>query len=285
MSSEQLTLSNDAVRLDLAPARGGGITRFDWRDEPIFAPVRGPTPEDMACIPLVPFANRIAQGRFRVGDTDVQLPLLPGQAHALHGDGWLADWAVVRATADSAVLRFEHDSGAWPWRYRAEQTLDLHDSGYRHSISLTNCADTPMPAGIGLHPWLPRTADTRYLGLHCGEWQMGDDQLPALLDMRDAPRDWWQGATVASRSVDTCHVGRDGPLTIVWPARGLRLVMRPSPSLGMTHVYVPMGAAFFCVEPVSHSPDAINRRGDNGLVWLAPGATLAGSIDFTVTRA
>jgi aldose 1-epimerase len=49
-------------------------------------------------------------------------------------------------------------------------------------------------------------------------------------------------------------------------------------------VFTPSWADFFCVEPVSHSPDAINRPdlpADQAMHVLEPGAVLAGRISLT----
>src|SRR6202166_875426 len=69
-----ITLANAQLRLDVAPALGGGITRFDWRSDgalvPIFRPCLEPTaatdPNELACYPLLPYSNRIGAGRGRV---------------------------------------------------------------------------------------------------------------------------------------------------------------------------------------------------------------------------
>ncbi len=280
-----LRLRRGAITLDLAPERGGGVLAFHHGHEPVFADVRGEAADELACIPLVPFANRIAQGAFRADGRQVQLPILPGEVHALHGQGWLMPWRVETAGIDHAMLRYDHAANAWPWAYRAVQVFTLAGDGYCHEIAVTNCADTAMPAGIGVHPWFSCNATTQYRGLQGGEWQNGADGLPATLQTMPASVDWWHGKPVMTRTVDTCFTGRDGALGIVWPERGLSLAIFPSERLGFTHVYVPPDVGYFCVEPVSHMPDAINRAGETGLVWLAPGATLSAQVDFRVSRA
>lgn len=280
-----LRLSHGDIRLDIAPERGGGVLAFHAGDDAVFADARGDRPADLACVALLPFANRIADGRFALDGRVVQLPRLAGEAHALHGQGWLAPWRREAVAADHATLVFDHAAGAWPWTYRALQTFVLGADGYRHGLALTNMSDTPMPAGLGLHPWLPRNAQTRYLGLHGGEWQAGADNLPGRSIEAAAPIDWWHGEPVAARTVDHCQARRSGDLRIEWPDRGLALTLAPSANLAFTHVYVPGNEAFFCVEPVSHMPDAINRTGDTGLIWLKPGATMTAEVDFRVSRA
>ena len=274
-----LTLASGDFRLELAPERGGSILRFDWRGAPLMRPVCGPSILDVACFPLVPFSNRIADGRFAAGGREVQLrPNFPGTAHphTLHGFGWLAPWHVINADPVSALLEHCHDAGEWPWPYRAEQGLQLSEAGLAIALSVTNLGETPMPAGLGFHPYFPRTGETIYRGLHRGEWQNDATCLPLSLIERAEPVDWWDGLPVAGRVVDTVYTDRAGALGIAWPERGTGLAIEPSDTMPHTVVFSPKDGDFFCVEPVSNMTDAHNRpAAAAGLQWLLPGRTLA----------
>src|SRR5262245_32003220 len=82
----------------IAPRHGGSVTHFQWNEGSQTIPWLRPTsdgarsdgPSDrLACFPLVPFSNRIRNGRFQFGGRAVTLP--PNRyvaPHALHGDGW-----------------------------------------------------------------------------------------------------------------------------------------------------------------------------------------------------
>ena len=237
---------------------------------------------DAACFPLIPFSNRIAEGRFRWNGRDHTIaPNFPGSdhPHPLHGFGWLAAWEVLEASSSHALLDHCYPGGEWVWPYRAIQEVRLSPGGLELSLSLTNLGAEQMPAGIGFHPFFPRTRQTRYRGLHRGEWHNDQDCIPVKLDLGDALRDWWDGAPVGSRNVDTVFAGREGVLEIDWPERGLGLTLECSDSLPFTVVYTPENADWFCVEPVSHMTDAVNRDlAGSGLVSLAPQETLYGSV-------
>lgn len=267
-------------RLELAPEQGGSIARFDWRGEALMRPTCGPSILDTACFPLVPFSNRVAHGRFQADARKIVLsPNFPGtdHPHTLHGFGWLTAWDVAETSPGHAVLRHDHPAGEWPWSYRARQGFHLAAEGLTMTLGITNLGDTPMPVGLGFHPYFPRTATTRYHGLHRGEWHNTADCLPVELDLRGSAIDWWEDAPASARAVDTAYVGREGPLTIEWPERQLGLTLTPSDLLGTTVVYTPADADFFCVEPVSHATDAHNR--DPGeLVWLEPGQSTGVSL-------
>jgi len=265
-------------RLAVQPERGGSIAALTWRGETLLRATCGPSVLDTACFPLVPFSNRIANGRFRHAGGEVVLtPNLPGSdhPHPLHGFGWLTEWQVVEQGAGSVVLSHDYPGGEWPWPYHAEQAFSLSDQGLTMAITLENRGSAPMPAGLGFHPYFPCESDTIYRGLHRGEWQNSADCLPVHLDERDAATDWWQGRAVGLRSVDTVYTERQGDLRIIWPQRGMALTLTPSENLPFTVVYTPEGEDFFCVEPVSHMTDAVNHQDrDGGMLWLAPGEVM-----------
>jgi aldose 1-epimerase len=281
-----IALTAGDFHLVLLPALGGSIARFDWRGLPLLRPGCGPTPLDTGCFPLVPFSNRIAHGAFTVAGRTIRIaPNFPGggHPHPLHGFGWLTGWDVVAQAAQSATLRHRYSAGEWPWDYVAEQHFDLSREGLCHTLSVRNLSDQPMPAGLGFHPYFPKTAQTRYIGWHRGEWQTHDDNLPKALDMADHPVDWWHGKPVATRAVDTAYVGREGDLQLIWPEHRLTLTVRPSDNLRNTVVYTPVDADFLCVEPVSHTTDAINRPDESdGMVWLDKDQTLTAALHYGV---
>ena len=65
-----LVLRHEDTQLILDATRGGGILEFSWRDRPIFRSTprsAGLDPFALACFPMVPYANRIAHGRFNFG--------------------------------------------------------------------------------------------------------------------------------------------------------------------------------------------------------------------------
>jgi aldose 1-epimerase len=281
-----IELAAGEYRLELDPKRGGSLLRFDWRGEPVMRSACGPSILDAACFPLVPFSNRIADGRFTAGGTEVRIePNLPGQnhPHPLHGFGWLSAWQVLAQDSASALLEHTRIGGEWPWPYRAHQSFRLTGEGLEMVLSLTNLADAPMPAGLGFHPYFPRTDRTYIRAMHRGEWQNDADCLPRHLDLRSEPRDWWEGKAVGARVVDTVYTGREGPLVIDWLERGLELTLVPSANLPFTVVYTPPGEDFFCVEPVSHMTDAVNWDGpDSGLVWLECDESLTVGLKLSV---
>jgi aldose 1-epimerase len=252
------------------------MLRFEGRD--VLRPMAVGTadPLEAANFPLVPYANRIAHGRFAFEGVDYQLPANFGDhPHTLHGVGWQAPWAVMERTASGARLRHDHaPAPAWPWRYRAEQAVTLGRDGARFELSVRNLDDRAMPAGLGFHPYFPRTADASIGATLGGAWLTDDTLLPTERVAADHFGDWASRAPVERDGlVDHCHDGWDGVAAIA--TNGLTIAMMAE-GTGWLHLYLPPHAAFFCAEPASHLPDAINRsdRAALGLRVLQPGETM-----------
>lgn len=263
-----VTLRSGALRLEIDPECGGGVTRFALDGLDLFRRAMPGTALDLSSFALVPFSNRIAHGRYAWNGAHYAVaPNMPGVAHPhpLHGFGWLAAWQVAEATPDRAVLRHHHDTPDWPSAYVAEQRLSLTASGLRHELAITNVGEEAMPAGLGLHPYFPRNGATIDASFD-GVWETSDEGLPIRWTPLAAVPDWFGGTTI-----DTLFTGGQGAITIDWPTH--RVTIAPHRDLGQTLVYVPGGKDFFCIEPVSHRTDAINasptgmRRLDPGEIW------------------
>lgn len=266
-------------RATVNPALGGAILDLDWRGAPVFRPTPDGATDilETACFPLVPYANRIADGRFVFDGRSVALDVLPRFApHALHGDGWLRPWTVEAQTAEvvEMTLDWPGDPDGWPWALRARQTVRLTEAGLEIDLSVTNTGEDDMPSGLGLHPYFYRHADARLTLAAAGVWLTDPGQIPERLAAPEAVTDWSAGRDLASAPfVDHAYAGWDG--LVLMDGGGRRVTLRADRGARWTQVYAPVGADFFCVEPVTHRPDAVNAPPgeDSGLVRLAPGAT------------
>ena len=274
-----LKLSSKEVELQVDPWRGGSVQTFTWRGIDVFRPgqVKG-SPLSLGCFPLVPFCNRIADCRIGFDNLTRMLPVPPDgveTVHALHGIGWTSPWSIAELCNDYAVLSLRHDGALWPWAFTAEQRFEILENGYSHTISVINRDVRIMPTGLGLHPYFPRAGVTLDLQ-STGVWQTGVDRLPAEHIAIGQSPNWFAG-----RGFDDCFTGCSHPITIRWPSH--QLTMSPSPNMSFTHVYTPPGEDFFCVEPVSHIPDAVNSDLDHsltGLVMLEPGQSMSIACQF-----
>ncbi len=258
----------------LRPEVGGALASLRLSGDDVLRamPAAAANPLQAACFPLVPYANRIRDGHFAFGGRTVQLPLnfLP-QRHSLHGIGWQRPWQAIELSQAEAVLLDEYDGmDAWPWAWRAEQRFSLDEAGLSLALSLTNRSDQAMPAGLGLHPYFRRRPETRVRFVATGVLEVDDQFMPTG---EIAPADhfgaWSEGAPLPAELVDNCHLGWGGRVEIVDDLGRIAVTATGAPHL---HVYAPPGGPELCFEPVSHTPDAINRALGE-ITVLAPGAT------------
>jgi len=254
-----ITLTRGRIRLDLAPEIGGSIARLTIDGQDILRPAKGPVtdPLDAACFPLVPFSNRIAFGKFSFEAREVRLPNdPPDPVHALHGHGWRQTWSLVASTREMVRLRLEHEAGDWPWAYTADEEFTLLDNGVRIALEVTNRDEQTMPVIIGFHPFFPKTPVTEISAIVDGVWMTDATRIPTV----SQPKSIFDQAKVPEIvHADHCYAGWRGAMTVSQPDRDLELSLRASEELGFLHLFVPDGEAYFCAEPTSAMPNAINR--------------------------
>lgn len=291
MSHSLLTLASGPLVLDLVPTLGGAVANFTHDGTPLFRPPPAEglvAARSLGCYPLVPFSNRIKEGRFRFGGVRYQAgPVGPiDPLHAIHGDGFRHPWQVVASGPKAATLVYQHDGAeGWPFSYRAIQHFDLSDTGLTVRMTLTNEDIRAFPAGLGLHPFFPKAGAT--LTTYAPTfWKSDETRLP-LLEMPVPPAwDFAGGRVMAEIELDNCFAGWSRRAIVRWRDKGLSLTMTADPIFGKVVIYSPMGQDFFCAEPVTHLNNAINLRAagvsDSGVVDLSPGESLSGAVLFAV---
>jgi aldose 1-epimerase len=290
-----LTLSRGDLTLAVAPSIGGAISGF-WRNG--LALMRE-TPEQAlrdglvrltSSYPLIPYSNRIAQGRFSFDATDHRLALNFGDhPHSIHGNAWQKPWKIADTADARCRLVLQHhplgDEGMdWPFAYRAEQHFDLDPEGLTLTLVLENEDHRAMPAGLGLHPFFPKRPGIRLQFATEGVYLNGEDSLPT--DSVPVPDDWDYRdlRDLGEPRVDNCFKGWNGTALILFEAEKTALRLQADPLFSHLVVYVPAGRDFFAVEPVSHMNNAINRPdiADHGLRVLRPGERLTAKVRFQV---
>jgi aldose 1-epimerase len=278
-----LSLRAGRLAVELAPQAGGSIARFRRKDVDLMRPM---TAEAMAsgrgnnsaCYPLMPFSNRIANGRLVFDGQEHKLePNWPGVRHPMHGEGWARAWDVARHDGQSAELVHEHDgSRGWPFRYRAQLSFRLDEVGLSVSMAIENLERRLAPAGMGLHPFFTRDADSELKFRAAAVWLGDQEMLPTR--RVPVPAEWdYSRSRKVEPGLDNCFEDWDGRASITWPGRGLRLELEASAPLRHAVVYTPANGPYFCVEPVSHVNGKVAES------QLAPGARLTGEVAFRVS--
>ena len=282
----RVTISDGTAEAEI-DTQGGCIAAFRWRRNGAAIDWLRPAlndgktaPTETACFPLVPYSNRIRESRFAFEGRDYRLARNFGASpHSIHGHGWLEPWEITAQSDDNLTLAYAHDADDWPSAYRAEQSFTLHGGALTVELAVTNTGARAMPAGLGLHPYFPRTPQCRLTAGVEGMWKTDDEVMPTTLIEADLSG----GLQPEDTALDNCFTGFAGTAVIDWPEHHASLTLEADPALAFLVVFTPPGEDFFCAEPVSHSTDAVNlaaARGDTGLAVLQPGERFSAEVRF-----
>ncbi|MDV9186793.1 aldose 1-epimerase family protein [Streptomyces sp. SR27] len=237
---------------------------------------------------LVPWPNRIRDGRYRWHGQDLQMPLTePESGNAIHGLLRWTSWQVVEASDSRAVL----DVSLWPQpgypfhlHVRAEYTLG--EGGLEVAVTARNLDTSAAPYGVGQHPYImagTAVVDESVLTVPARTWLRTDERgLPVSAEpVAGTPYDLRTPQAVGARRLDTPF----GDLDRDADGRAVVRLAHPSGDFG-TDVWLGEGADYvqlytgdtlpaeerrraIAVEPMSCPPDAF--RSGTGLVDLLPG--------------
>lgn len=279
------TISAGTLTLDVAPQVGGSIARFaglcdgrpiDWLRPATPEALAARNPLGMASFPLIPYCNRIRDGRFAFQGREVVLPANYGASrHAIHGDAWQRPWTVVEHGPAMLTLDFLHEGGAWPFPYAARQSYELTPEGLTVRLTVTNTGATAMPLGLGHHPYLPRTPETTITATVDAIWATDHEVMPTTLKRTWVTERMATGLRVADADMDNNFIGWDRTAVVRWPERNAALRMRADAPLDFLVAYTPGHEDFFCLEPVGNCTDWPNLthlgEAQVGGMVLAPG--------------
>ena len=264
-----VTLSAGHLRLSLSPSIGGAISAFEWIGEgasrPILRECHSPLKKvlDAACFPLVPYVNRIRDGRFTFRGREVRLaPNMPGDPSPLHGQGWLNPWAVEGKDETRATLSFHHEPAEWPWAYEARQEFALNEHGLWARLSCINTGSEPMPCGLGFHPYFPCGPETRIdTRVECA-WTIDEKILPVEKVPSEGRYDL-KDRLVCGQDLDNGFGGWGGQARLSDPSWPFMLTLTaPLPDAEFFQLYSPAEGGIFVAEPVTHANAALNEPED-----------------------
>ncbi|QGN33044.1 aldose 1-epimerase family protein [Microlunatus sp. Gsoil 973] len=241
---------------------------------------------------LLPWPNRLRDGRFTFRGTRYELPLSEPERHnAIHGLVRWSGWELVGHTEDSVSQRITlFPQKGWDTTLRSTITHRLSDRGLTVRVEAENIGDRAMPFGYAAHPYFTlgeRAVDEIEVTAPAASYLEVDDRLlPTELKPVDGTtRDLRSGTPIGERNLDTAFTD----LQIDPEHRAWRIRL----ALGERETYVwadanhrwvqvytgadrrDLGVA---IEPMSCGPDAFNSAITNdGLVVLEPGDTYHGS--------
>ncbi len=235
---------------------------------------------------LIPWPNRIGDGRYAFGGREHQLPINDHVTHAaIHGlVRWVA-WSVVEREAQRVVVAHElHPQPGYPFALALRLEYALSAAGLRVSTSATNVGGEPCPYGAGAHPYLhpgSPTVDTSTVHLAAGSVL---DPTPR--PVAGTPFDLRAGGPLGPTRLDHCFTDleRDGDglawVTIRSPERATGVALWADEAYPYLMLYTgddrpDVARRSLAVEPMTCPPQAF-RTGE-AVITLAPGASVEGS--------
>lgn len=289
LGTAAVTLRAGRLRLELSPSAGGSISAFEWVGDgaatPVLRKCNGPLENvlDAASFPLVPYVNRVRDGRFTFRGREVRIaPNMAGDPSPLHGQGWLNPWKVEQAGERKADLTYRHEPGEWPWAYEARQRFALDQRRLTVRLTCRNVSEEPMPCGLGQHPYFPCGPETRIDTRVTHAWTIDEQVLPVEKVPAEGRFDL-RKRLICRQGLDHGFAGWCGLAWIGDPDWPYELLLSSS-AAGFFQLYSPRDDAIFVAEPVTHANAALNAREDDwpelGMRVLEPGEEL--SLDMRI---
>lgn len=239
--------------------------------------------------PLIPWPNRLADGRYEFDGKTYQLPLTePDRRNAIHGFARWLNWRVEEHASSRAVLALEmYPRPGYPFALRLRTEYLLRESGVSVVTTAVNSDRSRLPYAIGFHPYVSAATpaiDECALELPASSWYEADERLipTARRSVEGTMYDFRTPRVIGPQHLDVAFtdLSRDtdgrarvrlrapgaGRSVTVWMDDAFRYVMAFT---GDTLSDVARRRRGLGVEPMTAAPNAF-QSGD-GLQILEPG--------------
>jgi aldose 1-epimerase len=281
---------------------GAGLREYSVAGFPV---VDGFGEEEIAAVGrgqvLVPWPNRVANGRYEFGGETFQLPLgEPSLGNAIHGLVRWSSWDLLEIAPASARLgHVLWPQSGYPFTLLLELVYELSDAGLRVTIRAENAGRSPAPYGAGMHPYVRAERggiDASVLRVAAEQWlELDERKIPTgrLLSVAGTSYDFRDPRHLHEIAMDTAFTGlerdRDGTAraelrsgdgarrVTVWMDGHFDYLML------FTGEGLPDGGRrrSLAIEPMTCAPNAF--RNGLGLLVLEPGEHVSGTWGISVT--
>jgi len=231
---------------------------------------------------LIPFPNRVKDGKYSFDGKEYLLPINPKHGHAIHG--LLRDKKFIlksrKAKEDSASVKlaynYKHELEGYPFDFKAELKISLSKKGLVVETRVKNTGKQEMPFGCGWHPYLhlDEKIDDSSLKLPSSTFLEVDERMiptgsKGTLDRFSRQR------LIGKQEFDTCFAleekkGKAKTILFSKEKKAKLIIWQETGSGKFNHlqVYIPPSRDSIALEPMSCAGDAFNNK--EGLVVLKP---------------
>ena len=256
-----IQLKNPHIQINVNPECGGAIQKFTFNGQDVLRPAQenATTPQEQSLFLMVPYCSFIKDGHFNYfGINRCVPPNQPNALSPLHGDMWLDKCQIEYQSETQTTLSYHHTkTKGFPFDYEAKVTYALKENSVDITLSLCNTNELPMPCGMGIHPYFihKKTAQIQFVSSHIWHHQ----QDPIFDRPYPTPDQWnFDKGRHLTEDFDTAFGGWDGRALITYPNEKLQIEITAPDIFHHLILYAPKKVDFFCLEPVSNTPDAFN---------------------------
>ena len=268
---------------------GGGVRAYRVGHRAVLEPY----PIEAMCdgahgMPLIPWPNRLGDGRYRFDGVDHQVALTEPEKHnAIHGFLRWRSWQAIEHEDQRVVMHTRiHPLTGYPFTVDVTVAYELDDGGLKVSTTATNLSDHPAPYGCGQHPYLSPgegTIDDCTLQFDAGTRVLTDErrQLPTGVEAVEGTEfDFRSGRRLGDTKIDFAFtdLARD-PEGRAWvrlsASDGHQVALWVDQSYPYLELYTgdtlaaPRQRRGLGVEPMTCPPNAL--QSGRGVIRLAPG--------------
>lgn len=289
-------LENEFWQVGILPQTGASIAFGRVRHNNAWMDVMRPTAEAdygnasyCSSFVMIPWSNRIRDGRFRFNGVDYQLEVTAKDGTTIHGDVRNRAWHVDHADQtriDLHIYSAEHENVNFPFRFSGKANYRLDGRNFYMDLAVKNEDSQPMPAGFGHHPYFVKAEGVKLQIPFAQEFELVNAMptKPAV-DIRPEV-DFRTLRTLGDTVLDHLLTGRIGsePARMVYPEVELSFYSDPIFEHGIA--FAPPGKPFYAIEPVTNINDGFNLyaqgMANTGVFVLEPGEQKSGSMWLTL---
>jgi aldose 1-epimerase len=231
---------------------------------------------------LIPFPNRVNDGKYSFSGKEFLLPVNPKHGHAIHGllrgKKFVVKSRKAKDDLANVKLRYDykHELEGYPFDFKAELKITLSKKGLVVDEKVKNTGKTDMPFGCGWHPYfrLDDKIDDSSLKLPSSTFLEVDDRMIPTGKKGTLDR-FLRQRLIGAQEFDTCFVlepKKGKAKTVLFSKeKKIKLTLWQETSHGKFNylqVYIPPTRDSIALEPMSCAGDAFNNK--EGLVVLKP---------------
>lgn len=301
------TIENGHLRLQVHERLGASIAAFQYRVGGTWHPImrevsdealKGNISSPLSSYTLVPFSNRVPEGKFTFKGKQYQLMTNTKEHTTIHGDVRNRPHHLQEKTAEKLVFGFDSrdhedlEAFNYPFPLTLKTTFELSGTTLTQTLEITNVGDEEMPIGFGIHPYFVRSfagSEDAVLQFKVdGVYRTDSTNIPKEgKQPLKADEDFSEGASLGSRKFDTVFGGFDGHLKVSYPGTPYNLKIEADALFEHLIVFTaPDGT--MALEPVTNCTNAFNLHEQGiegtGFLSLLPGNRISGSIRFTFSQ-